>query len=463
MDTMSPWRVRLVVGLLVALFAVVYSLEGVVRHWQFGSSFDLAIYDQAVWHFSRFETPSSSVRGYANIFGDHFHPVLMLFAPLYWVWPSASALLVAQGCLFALSIVPVFAFARSRVAAGPASMIAAAYGFFWGLQQAAAFDVHEFAFAPLFVALAILAMDRRRWPLFWCTMAALALTKEDLLPLVAWFGAFLWWQGERRRGAALAIAGLASFLLVVGLVIPHMAGLDGFGYTSAYGDVIRRPWTIPAVLATPPKKLFTASMWVAPFALLPLASPITLLLVPLAFVRFLSSSPLHWGTAFHYSAPIAPIVAMAAADGLARLLRKVSDPNVRGRLAAAAGVACVVLAASLPGHQRHWRVFSPKFYAAVPQRAGANAALRLISPDGSVVAQAAVLPHLSQRQQAFVLQPGAPDADFVVATRGLSAWPLADDAAIARLLEERRARGYQVIHDRDGWTVLARPRAAGQD
>jgi uncharacterized membrane protein len=456
---MASARVRLVVCGVVALFAVVYSLEGLVRHWQFASSYDLAIYDQAVWHFSRIETPASSVRGYPNIFGDHFHPVLILLAPLYWVCPSASTLLVAQGCLFALSIVPVFAFARGRIGDGPALLLSTAYGFFWGLQQAAAFDMHEFAFAPLLVAAAVLAMDQRRWPLFWTTMAALALTKEDLLPLVAWFGVWLWWQGERLRGAWLAIAGVAAFLAAVGVVIPHMAGTAGFGYTSAYGEVMRRPWTIPITLVTPPTKLFTMLMWLAPFAGLPLASPLTLLAIPLACVRFLSQSPLHWGTAFHYSAPIAPIMAMAAADGLGRISRRVGDPRVRNRLLGAAVLACLLLAAVLPGHQRHWQLLSPKFHHAVSQEAGAEAALRFIPPGASVVALAAVLPHLSERRLAFLLQPGAPDADFVVSSGGLSAWPMADDAAVAALMADRRARGYQVVHERDGWTVLARPQA----
>jgi uncharacterized membrane protein len=69
--------------------------------------------------------------------------------------------------LFALSIVPVFLFIRSRVTGGLAIALAVAYGAFWGLQRAAAFDVHEEAFAPLVIALAVLAVDRQRWTVFW--------------------------------------------------------------------------------------------------------------------------------------------------------------------------------------------------------------------------------------------------------------------------------------------------------
>jgi uncharacterized membrane protein len=446
----------LALAALVAGFAVIYSLEGLTRHWNFASSFDLAIYDQAVWHFSRFETPTSSIRGYPNIFGDHFHPVLMLLAPLYWIRASASMLLVAQGVLLALSIVPVFVYVRDRVGETGAFLMAAAYALFWGLQQTAAFDVHEFAFAPLFVAGAILAMERRSWSWFWAAVVAVGLTKEDLLPLVAWFGVFLWWRGDRWRGAILAASGSVAFVVVTAIVIPRMAGTADFGYTGAYAEAMAQPWRIPLLLVSPTTKLFTALMWLAPFAFLPLASPLAALAVPLVFVRFLSASPLHWGTAFHYTAPLAPILAMAAGDGLAKVAARLATPLSRSRLVVTAAAASVVLAALLPGHQRHWRVFTPGFYRAAPAAAGAARALALVPPAASVTAQAAVLPHLSQRETAHVLRPGAPDDEYVVAARGLSPWPLSGDDEIRSLLDERIARGYRVLLQRDGWTVLVR-------
>jgi uncharacterized membrane protein len=453
---MRPTFVRLALAAVVAACAVMYSLEGLVRHWAFGSSYDLAIYDQAVWHFSRFEIPASSIRGYSNLFGDHFHPVLILFAPLYWVWSSPSALLVAQGVLFGLSIVPVFLFARGRVGDAAGLLIAGAYGLFWGLQHAAAFDVHEFAFAPLFVATAILAMERRQWRLFSVALVAVALTKEDLLPLVAWFGAYLWWTGHRRRGLTVMVMGLLAFAVVVGFLIPYLGAQDNFGYSSAYAAVVQQPWRIPEGLVSPPTKLYTALMWLGPFAFLSLASPLVVLAIPLVLVRFLSSSPLHWGTAFHYTAPLAPILAMAAADGVARVVEKMRSESARPRRRLIAAAACLVLASLLPGHQRHWRLITPAFYRAAPQAAGARHALSLVPASASVVAHAAVLSHLSERHRAYVLRPGAPDADYVVSASGLSPWPMQNEVELHDLLAERRARGYRVLIDQDGWTVLKR-------
>ena len=373
---------------------------------------DLGIFDQVVWHLSRFEAPASSVRGFSNFLGDHFFPVLVLFAPLYWLAPRPETLIVAQAVLFAASIVPVYLFTRDRLERGPALAMAVAYGLFWGLQRAAAFDVHETAFAPLAIATAILAMDRRRWLLFWITTAAMVFIKEDLIPLLGGFGVYLILQGERRRGATLIAASVAAFVIVIGFIIPAFSDAGAYGYASAYGDLSARPWLIPLRLVTPVTKLETAMLWFAPFAFVSLASPLALLVVPLALTRFLSVNPIHWGTVFHYSAPLAPILAMAAADGLARITG--GPPGSAPHLRATVAAACVVLSAFLPGRQPLWRVLAPSHYRAHDTEAIGRTVVAMVPDDASVVAQAAIVPHLSGRDQMYVLDAAAPEADYVV-------------------------------------------------
>ena len=112
---------RVSIWFVVYGFAIAYGVSAILRHWHFNSSYDLAIYDQAVWHLSRFEPPASSFRGMTNLFGDHFHPVIVLFAPLFWVVSASETLLAAQAVLLAISIIPVFVYARDRLPCGTAS------------------------------------------------------------------------------------------------------------------------------------------------------------------------------------------------------------------------------------------------------------------------------------------------------------------------------------------------------
>jgi uncharacterized membrane protein len=150
----------------VVAAAFAYSLFSLLRHWHFGSAgHDLGIVDQAIWHYSRFETPATTIRTEPtpNLLGDHFSPILWVLAPLYWIFPNVGMLLVAQGVLFALGIIPVYLFTRKRLGSLAGYCFAAAYALFWGVQSAVAFDFHEIAFAVPLIAFAIYFMDDRRW------------------------------------------------------------------------------------------------------------------------------------------------------------------------------------------------------------------------------------------------------------------------------------------------------------
>lgn len=431
-----------------------YSLTGILRHRDFGSSVDVAIFDQGIWLLSRFEAPISSIKGY-NIFGDHFHPVIALFVPFYWLAPGPETLIVVQGLFFAFSIVPVYLFLRRRFEATPAFLLAIGYGVFWGLQRAALFDVHEFAFAPLLVATAILALDTRRFGLLWVTCVLLMLTKEDLIPLVTGIGGYLFIMGNRRQGAALAAVSLAALVLVLKILIPYMSGLGHYGYTNTYAEVLQKPWLIPAVIATP-EKMRTVALWLAPFLLLPLRSPLVVLLVPLALERFLSGTASHWGTSFHYSAPLAPILAMSAGDGLARLVPLVSSER-RARLVLGVSVAIVILSAILPGRQPVWRLFAFDRYVPGDVELSAPEAFSAIPPDASVAAPAAIAAHLSMRHQIVLIEPGSrPTPEFIVVHRDVNPWPLEHFDALQAILDDRRANGYEAAYEKDGWTILRR-------
>jgi uncharacterized membrane protein len=196
-------------------------------------------------------------------------------------------------------------------------------------------------------------------------------------------------------------------------------------------------------------------MWLVPFALLPLRSPLVLLAAPLVLSRLLSSSANHWGTSFHYSAPLAPILAMAAADGLARLVAGRRPEQQRRLLHAVPALMCV-LCAFLPGRLPLWRVLAPSHYQSLPADRAGYAALALIPPDASVAAQHAVVPHVSRRRAIYGLDASTPDTDYVIVTAHRTAWPNRDFEQIRELLRERTARGYHPVFDRDGWIVLAR-------
>ena len=126
------------------------------------TGYDLGIFDQAIRAYAHFRAPMVPLKGAGyNIFGDHFHPIIAVLAPLYWVWDDLGVLLIAQAVLTAASIAVVYRFTRRRAGERFSLLVAAAYGFGWPLQALIDFDFHEVAFATPLAALAIDALDRR--------------------------------------------------------------------------------------------------------------------------------------------------------------------------------------------------------------------------------------------------------------------------------------------------------------
>ena len=458
--------------LVAIVFAALYAVVGLVRHAHFASNaYDLGLFDQMVWHLGRFEAPASSIHGLSNMFGDHFSPIHVLYVPLSWLWPSAGSLIVTQAIFFGLSIVPVWVFLERRLPARPAMLMALSYALFWGLQRAAQFDVHEFAFAPLLIALLLLSLDQilsdtsapHARSRFAGSALLLCLVKEDQIPLVA--AVFALWAirtkdaHDRRHAFAAAGVAVLLFLVVVRLVIPALNDQHAWAVGSAFADVQAHPLSLVGRLVWPAVKLHTLALWLLPFLFLPLLSSYGLLLIPLVLERFLSASPYHWGTSFHYSAPLAPILAMAAGDALGRLRSHVGPSFSSAIIPIAAG--CLLLSAFLPGHQPIWKVFAPSFYQAPAFADVASRALSLIPADASVVAHSAIAPHLTRRQRIYMLRTEGPnanaDADFVVAApNDLSPWPFSGPEQLRLQMATYVRRGYVTVFEEQGWIVLAR-------
>ncbi len=466
------------IALLVAFAAVMYATYSILNHFHFGTyAYDLGIFDQVIWHYSRFEIPETTVVGLPTALGDHFHPILLVLVPLYWVWSDPKILLVAQAILIAASIVPVYIWCRDRVGRWPAHLLAAAYVMFWGTHSAVAFDFHEIAFAPLILATMLLCADRGRWRTFAALLVGFLLVKENLGLLVAFLGLYVAILGERRKAVVIALVGVAWFFLTTKLAIPWFGGGREFRHfryqqfgtdlPSALWYMVTHPWTMVTVLFDQPAKLITYGLIFLPFLGLVLLSPLAILLVPLLAERMYSTNPFLWGTSAHYSLILAPILVMGAADGLARLPRLkavIRRPRLQllraPRLALGAAAIILVLnvwaVSSFPTRQ----LLDPSYYTTWPEDRIAQQMVRLVPPDASVAAQSHFVPHLSQRKLVFQLGPGRPTAEYLVAHSGLQ-FQLQHPKL--RYVDKQRmlldlAPNYGAVYFKDGWVVMRRVR-----
>ncbi|MDQ2761626.1 MAG: DUF2079 domain-containing protein [Actinomycetota bacterium] len=457
---------------LAGVIAMLDSVLSVVRYVHFLAAYDLAIFDQVVWHYSRFEAPFSSIKG-ENLLGDHFHPLVAVLAPLYWVWSDPRMLLIAQSVLVAASIIPVFLFAAPRVGRAGAYLLAGAYGVFWGLQVGVLFDFHEVAFAPLLIALAILLADRRRWGWFWLVTALLLLVKEDLSIFVAFFGIYLLTRREIRHGVALVVVGIAWYELTTGVLIFHLAGGTPYAYWT-YGELgknapdaiwalIQAPWRVFTIGFSPGHKAELILGLLVPFVFLSLCSRLFILALPLLAERVLSTNPNLWSGKFHYSLSVAPVLAMGAACGLAHLARLLPERRRRKVTIGATGAMLVVsLALTIVlGIRQELGAGGHSFYSEPSFAPAAYRALRQVPAAASLATADLVLPHASERQHLQLMDAKNIGKDQyllvdVLAPECCGASGNASFNAFGTVLDGELPTVTPVYYDQ-GWLVARRP------
>jgi uncharacterized membrane protein len=450
---------------LAGIAAAGYATASIFRHDHFGSNaYDLGLFDQTIWGYSRLEMVPNTVVRLPNLLGDHFHPILMALAPLYWIWSDPRVLLLAQAAALALSSVPIFLWAREQLGIWPAALLQAAYLGFWAVLGGNIFDFHELALAAPLVSFALYGVLTRRVWLVWTTAALAFLTREDLALTFAAIGVYLALVQRRwRLGAALAAVCLAWFAVMFKLVIPEFAdrsyshwwyGALGSGPGAAVVHLFAHPIDSVRLFFTPRDKQIALFNLFAPWLFLPLLSPLVIVMLPALGARFFSENPSHWAPqSFHYSLVIAPVLAFAAVDTVVRLERWRAGRGVA--VPVAAGLA--VFVASLYFSFGRLRPLDElKRYTTAGQIAAIDACLAEIPPDASVAATSALVPHLSHRRRIYVLdRRPVPETDYVAID--ISTWmhPLTR-ADVRALIARKRRDGFGVACTRRTAAVLAR-------
>lgn len=208
---------ELLPGLLLATAVMAlytyYSLQQ-MKHW-ITPSWDLAIFTQMAQAYSHLSVPIVPIKGPDfNLWGDHFHPILVLLGPIYALFPSPTTLLVVQNALVAFASFAIvrftqraFALAQKTEGADTAEnlksaklqgviptitglLLGAGFALSFGVQQAIAAQFHEVAFAVPLLAMSlgylvlasrVSGTERARYLAYACWWALpIAFVKEDM-------------------------------------------------------------------------------------------------------------------------------------------------------------------------------------------------------------------------------------------------------------------------------------------
>jgi uncharacterized membrane protein len=454
-----------VVAAAAAAYAGGFATLSVLRQRSFETGrFDLGNMVQAVW-----ATAHGHPLRVTNLQGEqvsrlaaHVDPILVLFAPLWWIWPSADMLLVVQASAVATGAFPVFALARKHLRSERAAVaFALLYLVLPAVQWLTLNEFHPVALACPLLLFAFRYLDEDRLVPFAGFALLAAATKEEIALVVAGFG--IWYALARRRpalGAGIVGAGALWFGLAVGVVVPHFNEAGTSSFYSRYREVGGSPGGVLRTAVTHPLRILDKAFdgrslryladLAVPLAGLFAAAPLVLVAaLPELALNLLSSTKTQTSIRFHYTAGLIPPLVVASVLGAARL-----SGGSRRR---ATVIATIALAVALVENARLGAMFKAPASVSPHDRSAARA-LRLVPDDAVVSATNTLGAHLSARRRILSF-PRLEDATWLAVDetrlsygdRSSGGKRAAD--ALARL---RSYPYWRVVYARDGVLLLRR-------
>jgi uncharacterized membrane protein len=279
------------------------------------ASYDTAIFEEGIRGYAHGGWPIVAIKGAGyNLLGDHFSPAIALVAPFYRLFPHTQTILIAQAVLIGLSVYVISALAWRRLGPWVGVLVAVAYGLSFGLQSGMDAGFHEVALGLPLLALAGSAFVEQRYRAVVGWSLPLLLVKEDLGVTIAAIGVALFLVHERRRGILLALVGVAGTALEMLVLIPW-ARADQGGYAYALGG----DGLVAALGEDPGRKVLTVVLTFAVGGLVSVASPWAAVALPTLGWRMAADNPYYWGTDWHYSLLLMPVVAVAGIEVMSRV------------------------------------------------------------------------------------------------------------------------------------------------
>ncbi|HKZ19505.1 MAG TPA: DUF2079 domain-containing protein [Acidimicrobiia bacterium] len=395
----------LFIWVALGLFFLVTTRDLLALHnnfWTF--DYDLGIFDQAVWLLSRGEG-FMTVRG-LEVFGHHGSLAFYLLVPFYWLGAGPNFLNIVMVLAICFGGWVLFTYGRTLLGnAWWALLLSVAFllHFTNSWQVRETFHPEVMAMAP-FMAGYVAARDQR-WRAFGIWMALAITWKEDVALAILVVGILLVIRGLRRPGWITIFSSLAYFVLVTRLLIPAFSDGVVF-YENFYGDLGASPIDIARTALTDPTVVggtlgehdffgYVRDL-LAPFAFVPLLSPLTLLIaIPQVLANLLTVVDWTQNLRVHYAAMPLAAASLAMVEGVARL-RRIGLQRFALGAVAAMSLATAVAWGTLPFGVEYDRGIWPIY--GNDRRPLLEAAVGMPEPTASVTATYNLTPHLTHRR-----------------------------------------------------------------
>ncbi len=382
--------VRPYVG-IVFLFSILYSILGIVRHDHYGSfGADLGFIDQVFWRYSHFDFKGL-------IGGSHLEFTTLLLFPFYWIWSDPRMLIIFQAFIISLSGIAVFLLARKRnLHIFLCYVILLSYLSFFGVQNALWFDVHSSVWAAAFFMWFIYFLDNGNKKASIITFLLTIGSKENMAAYVFLFCLMYFVVTRKREAFFFTVAAVIYIFFLFQIIFPVTLE-KGYVYSSSQGLLTGSPLEL---FDTTKKRetLFYTLAWVG---FIPVMMP--LFLIPILgnlgsyFILGREYVAAH-EIFMHYRIDLAPLLFSATIFAIAQY------KWLNNRVVAVYLLICLLLFQ----YNLHLPLsyLTKKWFWTRPTSVDdINKVIEYLPKNSSVVAQNNIYPHISQREDIWLLWP----------------------------------------------------------
>lgn len=469
-----PFSPMVLAGGLATGYALVMSVVTVIKHLSYNShSFDLGIFDQVLWNTTHGEILYSTLLGGRHFFGEHFSPILLVLAPLYWIYEHPATLLVFQTCALASGTIPVYWLAKKKLESSQLAILFAwLYVCYQPIRNVNLFDFHPIALVTPLLLFAFWYLDQRNYGAFGIFLLLALACKEEIATIVFIFGVYIALvQKKRLAGGLLSLAGIAVFFVEIWVIIPYYRQAP-FAFVHRYGylggnipeilqTLVFRPLYVLKHVFTSKKMAYTADVF-GPAGFLSFLSPSHLLLtIPTFLQNILSESKPQYTIGYQYTAPLTPFVFISAIHGLRNLFRKPSlQKRFRFLIKQVRGVYVIsllllFLSLAFFGHppayylRKHQITEHTRLIDTVIQR---------IPVSASASTQETLVPHLSHRKHIyeFPLISLINEAEYILLDTTAGTAPLSKEIYLQKVEALLQGEEYGVMLVEDHLLLLKR-------
>lgn len=328
MEFLLKNKYPVILAFLIGVFVIYFSYLSILRYRTLNSHYyDLGIMNQVVYNTAKgriLEMTEQDLKRNVNRLAVHFDPILIVFAPFYWFFPTPQVLLITQAMILGLGAWAIYLIAKKKLKNQLISFLfAVVYLFYFPIQRVVLFDFHAVVLATTFFLFALYFQEKKNWFWYFVFVFLSLFTKEHVGLTVFLLGFYLCFiKREKIIGLVTSIVGIVFFITTVYVIIPYFRGEAHFA-TGYFVNIMARKETILK------EGFFYIGRLLLP-TFYALFSPLSLIIsFPEWLINIVSLNSNMRAIFFHYNSIIVPFIFYSLIEGYKNFNRLITNKKVQ--------------------------------------------------------------------------------------------------------------------------------------